>query len=380
MTNGTTFIVTVERATNAEIARQADMFACSDMTRLLDCIPESILILNKERQVVFGNRALLDLLHPDDPADILGNRMGELVKCRNAGTTPDGCGASPFCKYCGSLNAVLSSVQGHGARTEECHLLVRHGSSEEALDLRVSASPFVVNNEPFTLLTLSNIADEQAKVFLERIFLHNTQKSALALAGFYDLLSRGGAEADQREYMLQRIGFLSQRLIDEINAQHQLMAAEQGTLVPAAKQIETLDFLKALVETHRYEAGYDRKQLLIDAGAQSVSMTIDEQLLGQVIGHMLENALEASHPGETVTIGCALHQGMVHFSVANPAYMPEQIRAQVFSRTISTESRGKGMGTYRMKYLTEHYLHGTITYVTSEEQGTTFTAAYPVTP
>lgn len=374
----TTYHAPVERAPHAEIARQAALFAHSDMTRLLDCVSDSILILNRERQAVFANKALLDLLGPDAPAEILGLRMGELVKCRNADATEGGCGTSPFCRYCGAVNTALASIRDDAPQAGECHLLMHTSHGEEALDLRVSASPVVVNDERFTVLALSNSAGEQAKLFLERIFLHDTLNAARALAGFSDLLSREEADAEQRDYLVQRIGSLSQRLIDEINAQQQLMAAEQGRLVPEAAPLDTLAFLKTLVAAHGHEALHDRKQLLIDAHAQSISLTTDEQLLRQVIGNMVRNALDASRPGETVTIGCTLHHDRVHFSVTNPAYMPEETRAHIFRRSVSTRGTGKGLGTYRMKYLTEHCLRGTITFATSEQDGTTFTASYPL--
>jgi signal transduction histidine kinase len=101
-------------------------------------------------------------------------------------------------------------------------------------------------------------------------------------------------------------------------------------------------------------------------------------LLSRVLGNMIRNAIEASSPGETVTIGCFGKDDKIHFWVHNPAYMPEGIGLQVFDRSFSTKGAGRGLGTYSAKYPTEKYLAGEISYTSSEEQGTTFTAVYPL--
>ena len=59
-------------------------------------------------------------------------------------------------------------------------------------------------------------------------------------------------------------------------------------------------------------------------------------------------------------------------------YMPESIGLQVFNRFFSVKGGGRGLGTYSAKYPTEKYLAGEISYTSSEEQGTTFTAVYPL--
>lgn len=367
-----------ERTAPAELARQSGLFANSDLTRLLDFVPSMVLVLNRERQAVFGNKAARDHFQTGDDTGILGLRLGELVKCRNADITGSGCGSAPFCKYCGGLNAVLKGIQDNVISEDECHLLALNGCNEEALDLSIQASPFNVNGERFTLLALNDIADQKRRASLERLLLHDIFNVGLALRGFSELISGGAMDAEQQRYMQQRIGILAQRIIDGINDHRQLMAAEFDELVPKMAQIESLDFLKGLVENYNNEAVHDGKLLRIDADSQSITMTTDEKLLGQVIGNMIQNALEASFPGDTVTVGCFLRHGMAHYSVTNPAFIPEEIRARIFSRSFPAKGHGKGLGTYRMKYLTEKYLHGSISLVTSEHDGTTFTAVYPL--
>jgi hypothetical protein len=58
--------------------------------------------------------------------------------------------------------------------------------------------------------------------------------------------------------------------------------------------------------------------------------------------------------------------------------MPEVVRRQVFRRSFSTKSPvGRGIGTYSAKLITERYLGGSLTFTSSEEQGTTFAVTLP---
>ena len=93
---------------------------------------------------------------------------------------------------------------------------------------------------------------------------------------------------------------------------------------------------------------------------------------------MVKNGIEGSIPGERVTMGCGAEGELVAFWVQNPTYMPEKVRLQVFNRSFSTKGTNRGLGTYSMKFLTERYLGGDISFTSSEEAGTTFTARYPL--
>jgi Signal transduction histidine kinase regulating citrate/malate metabolism len=57
--------------------------------------------------------------------------------------------------------------------------------------------------------------------------------------------------------------------------------------------------------------------------------------------------------------------------------MPREVQLQLFQRSFSTKGSNRGLGTYSMKLLTERYLHGSIAFTVSEEEGTTFFARYP---
>ena len=93
---------------------------------------------------------------------------------------------------------------------------------------------------------------------------------------------------------------------------------------------------------------------------------------------MLKNALEASRPGETVTLGCEEVEGKIRFWVHNAGFIPPAAQLQIFQRSSSTKGEGRGVGTHSKRLLSERYLKGSVSFTTSQENGTVFTASYPL--
>ena len=105
----------------------------------------------------------------------------------------------------------------------------------------------------------------------------------------------------------------------------------------------------------------------------------DPQLLKRVIGNMLKNAIEASLPGQSITLSCEQLDGNVSIDVHNPSVIPQDVRLQIFNRYFSTKKGpGHGIGTYSMKLLGEKYLNGCVWFTSTPEAGTTFTITLPL--
>ena len=366
-----------ERASRERLAAQAACFTASPLfAELLNRVPDSIVILNGERQIVYANRAALETAGAATLSSVVGMRPGEFWQCRHADESPGGCGTTLFCRYCGAVNAVLASQSGRFS-VQECRLMRRRNGSEEALDLRVWASPMRVAADDFTFFLVANIADEKRRLFLERIFLHDVMNTATALRGFSFLL---GTEENKpwREMCIEQVGLLTERIVQELEAHRQLISAESGDLRPKVETINALELVTEVVRSYQRPDLLNGRQITIAQRCDSVDFASDRTLLTRVLGNTMKNALEASTPGAVVTIGCTKVEGAVAFSVHNPTYMPEEIRLQIFNRSFSTKGAGRGLGTYSMKFLTEKYLGGKIAFQSVEGEGTTFTATYPV--
>src|SRR3990170_4886489 len=125
------------------------------LNEVTEVLPEVFLVLNRQRQIVYSNRALTQFVQSIDN-DAIGKRVGEAFNCIHAMETKGGCGTTEFCRQCGAAKAILKS---------------QHGET----------------NDQYTAFTVSDRSHENRRSALERIFFHDVLNTAGALLGFMKL-------------------------------------------------------------------------------------------------------------------------------------------------------------------------------------------------
>lgn len=339
---------------------------------LIDSIPVPILVLDRNRQIVLSNRAVVGLARLATADAVLSMRPGELLNCIHARETEGGCGTTKFCRVCGAANAILSS-QKNIPNVQEYRVNIIGG---EALDLRVWTTPFNINRDSFTLFSVSDITDEKRRRSLERIFFHDIINSLSAVRAMAEIL-RDSPPADISE-VSDVIFQASERAINEINSQKEIKAAESGELTPKMTKLDSISILQEIIALYaKHEVAKDKK-LVLSPQSEKIFFVSDETLVSRVIGNMVINALEASDAGDVVTLKSERAKDKVQFSVHNPRFISEDAQLQIFQRSFSTKGRERGLGTYSMRLLSERYLKGCVSFTSSEKDGTTFYAVYPL--
>lgn len=364
-----------ERASNDDVQRQRRLFQKAPlMTQMLDAIPDIMAVLNRERQIVYTNQSLYLTLgiKNGDMDRVFGCRPGEILKCVHAFESEGGCGTTVFCSTCGAVKAIISS-QENKSDVQECRII--QDQTGDALDLRVWAKPLVLDDALFTVFTVMDISHEKRREALERIFFHDILNTAGGLKGSAELIRDADLEeVDEFQNIILR---LSDGLIEEIQAQRQLAAAENEELATYPSAFDTGHILEEIADLYIGHEVTRGRHVRIEDQAYEGTLVSDRALLRRVLGNMTKNALEASKPGETVTLGCeAVDQG-VAFWVHNPGFIPPDIQLQIFQRSFSTKGSGRGLGTYSIKLLTERFLKGHVSFDTSSDQGTIFRAVCP---
>jgi signal transduction histidine kinase len=363
----------VELASEKALKQQSDIIADQALlVGVLNGVSTAVVILNPERQIVFGNKAMLDFLSKNDLNDITGKRVGDVFGCVHARESDSGCGTTLFCRMCGAVHAILSSQKGN-TDVQECRITLEE--KRGALDLRIMAAPLVVNGEEFSIISVQDIADEKRKEALERIFFHDLMNTASGLQGFSRLLSSASEEA--LSSYSSTITNLADRLVDEIEAQRQISQAENERLKIQSGSSNTIDVLNKVREGYLEHEVARERHIEVDDGAIGLDFFTDETLLIRVLGNMIKNALEAIKPGEAVSLSCRQVGDNIRFSVWNPGEIPTEVRLQIFQRSFSTKALGRGLGTYSIKLLSENYLKGKVGFTTSAADGTLFYGDYP---
>jgi hypothetical protein len=354
--------------------RQARMFASFDYLReILDSCAYAAVVLNEQRRIVFFNRALLALTGRVEDDNLVGLRWGDALQCDRA-LMSEGCGSTDACQTCGAFLAISEGLVGsYGAR--DCRFTRTVNGRTEWLDLCISVSPAFIGHERFLVCSVRDISNEKRKAALERIFFHDVLNSATGvelLAHLLQTMAQGDASI-----LAQQIGACASQLVDEIESQQQLVAAEKEELAVKPVSLHTHAFIISTVERHKIHPMAAGRTIEIDPDSQDVAISIDDSILRRVLDNMTRNALEASKPGETIRVGCREVGPEVEFQVHNPGIMPEPVQLQVFQRSFSTKGSGRGLGTYSMKLLSERYLKGSVTFHSRAGEGTSFIARYP---
>ncbi|PKO16984.1 histidine kinase [candidate division BRC1 bacterium HGW-BRC1-1] len=373
-----TFFLPAPRASAQVVSAQSQLVGSQTLlAMLLDNIPDLLVILNSERQIVFANQSLTKFLGLGDLSSILGRRPGETLDCIHACEMEGGCGTSPSCTTCGAALALNSATAGQ-SDVQECRILRRNNN--EALDFRVFTKPFKIGEEKFILFTLADVSHENRRRALERIFFHDVLNTAGGVHGVAQLMAI--VEDDEQPELRGMMERLSKRLIDEIIAQRALAAAEIDELVPEKTPVNLADLMHETAELYRNHSVATERHIAETAPTGSCAekplIISDPNLLSRVLGNLLKNALEATPSGGTVTLSLECNSDYAQLSVHNTGVIPKDVQMQLFQRSFSTKGKGRGLGSYSVKLLTEKYLGGTIQFESSPKEGTTFHARYPV--
>jgi signal transduction histidine kinase len=346
------------------------------LRQTLDAIPAPALILNDKRQVLLANRAALRLLQTDE-ASLRGMRPGEIVQCVHAASGPDGCGTGLHCRTCGVVGTILDCLESKTSVSGECRLTIQTPDGPAARDLRVSASPCQTETGDFVIVVLEDISKQKRLEVLSRTFFHDVLNTAGGIRGFAQLLEDDLPPGTGQRNEARQLARLADTLVDEIQCQRDLTKAEDGELAIEVTAVQTfglLNELRALYAAHDVAVG----RTVILGACWTGSLLSDARLLNRVLGNMIKNAVEATPPGEQVTIRCEDQGRQIAFSVHNPTVMPEHVKLQVFQRSFSTKGEaGRGIGTYSIKLFGETYLGGEVSFVSEEPHGTTFTFVVP---
>ena len=352
------------------IAQYNEILRDKNLSLLYDFSPDFIVVLNEYRQIIFANKTLLNFLGKRDIYEVISFRTGEIFECNGATEDTGGCGTSLKCSVCGAVRAILRANYSE-TNVEECCIQTEDGKT--SYNLRIwAARPW--KDKKYTLLIIRDIADEKYRNALEQTFFHDLTNTASDMQGLLSLIN---SPESYRKYA-PILSNISKELLDEINGQRDLRYAEEGTILIQESPIRALDLLKKFVELYTAQKITEDIKLVISPDSENISFSSDERLLMRVIENMIKNAIEASEKGETVTVKCGMDKDNVVFSVHNPAFISQNIQLDLFKRSFSTKGEGRGWGTYSIKLLTENYLNGRIEFTSSEKDGTTFYAKYPL--
>ena len=370
--------VPAKKATTVKMpAAHNKMILDTFIPAIIEAMPDYVLVLNQERRVLAVNSRLLKAFDIADPRVLIGLRPGEALHCIHAGDSPGSCDTGRHCRKCGAVMAIVESELSNTQVAKEYYITLDR-EEWRSFDLEVLVTPLEIAGMELSLFAMRDISAEKQRTMLEQVFFHDVINTAGGIRGLASALASGSLlTPDEERHYKQWLVTLTEKLVDEIHYQRNLLAAEKGEFKPNLGIVEVGELLReeyALYSNHEVAA---ERQLLIGKTSECKIIS-DGAVLRKILRNLIKNALEATPKGGTVTLSSREDDGQLTFLVNNPGVMAEDVQLQLFQRSFSTKAaEGRGTGTYSVKLFGERYLKGKVAFTSSEPDGTTFSFSLP---
>lgn len=328
-------------------------------------------VLDSNRQIVFANEGLINLIGKESFKAILGSRLGEAMSCVHSKEMPNGCGTSKACAYCGLVNAFLESQKTGLKSAGECRISTVSDGKLLCFDLNITVFPLFLSENLYYAISIRDISNEKRRLALEKIFFHDILNSVGGLNGLLKILQEGISPEDTHE-LIDLSEEASRDILEEILLHKQIKAAENGDLQVKIELINTLEILESSIWKIKTHEALKNKVITVAENSYDIEFETDRILLQRILINLIKNALEATKANGSVIAGVKEIGDKVRFWVRNDEVMPAEIQMQIFQRSFSTKGLDRGIGTYSIKLIAENYLNGKVDFLSNQTDGTIF--------
>jgi len=198
------------------------------------------------------------------------------------------------------------------------------------------------------------------------------------IIGYSELLERAGETlSDRGRGYVGSVRAAATQLARSIDDVLDMATIDAGELALEAEEIRVEELLAEACARWTADAEAAGVALSCDADSDVGLIRGDRRRLGQVIDHLVENALRQTPPEGKVSLGARRAVGEVRLQVADTGRgIPFHTQAHIFDRFTTRDRGGPGLGLALVKALVE--LHGGWVALESEPgNGATFTCHLP---
>ncbi|MYG00543.1 HAMP domain-containing protein, partial [Candidatus Poribacteria bacterium] len=285
---------------NLKIAVEKLISAEEQMTTIVDCLSEGLIVVDIHDRILYFNPAAKHLLNFSESTEFPG-RFSELLQITNL--------------------SILANTQGIGTRATVEINLDQEGDKDNRI-LRVMTSHFfaispstngdTVSDENTDLagtvyvfddITREHEIDKMKSDFVALVS-HELRTPLTSIIGFLSLIldgKTGPLNADQR-LSLTRAHRQSERLKTMINDLLDISRIEAGRIVMNLEPVNLAEIVQQRLEEIKPQA--DEKTIKLDLNVEPdlPDLTGDEEHLGQILTNLIGNAVKFTPPDGEVTV------------------------------------------------------------------------------
>jgi signal transduction histidine kinase len=198
------------------------------------------------------------------------------------------------------------------------------------------------------------------------------------IIGYSELLDRmGDALSDRARSHVQAVRVAAGHLARSIDDVLDMAQVDAGEMQLTLGDVPVVALLAAAAERWARDADEIEVRIAIDCPEDIGVIRADPKRLGQVLDHLVENAVRQSPKGGTVVLAARRGPGEIQIEVSDEGRgIAFHVQAHIFDRFTTRDRGGPGLGLALVKALVE--LHGGWVALQSEPgQGATFTCHLP---
>lgn len=229
------------------------------------------------------------------------------------------------------------------------------------------------------------IAAEQLREDMDRIARHDLRSPLTAIIGYSQyLLAQPGALTDDQRQSLEIIRQSGSKMHAMLDSSLTLYKIEQGTYQLQGDSFDLhasiRDVIRELEEKGKLLGVEMQLRPALPERDGGAAWCFGEKLLCQTLfANLIGNAIEASKPGERVTVVLGENAGDWQVTIHNQGEVPEPVRRRFFEKYATYgKSGGTGLGTYSALLVAR--AHGGSIALDSGGGGTTLTVTLPKNP
>lgn len=235
-----------------------------------------------------------------------------------------------------------------------------------------------------TDITLRKRSD-QAKTEFMSLASHQLRSPLTGLRWGLAMVQKQGPLSPEQETLIHELQQQTTRMAESINVMLKISRIEAGRVEVHFAPVNLAEICKSLCEEFhpQVEMHHHRCSIACD---DTIALQTDPSLLREILVNLITNAIKYSPDGSEIEMKTARLEHSVQITLRDNGYgIPLDQQSKMFSkffRATNVASRipdGTGLGLYLVSSLVG-LLHGTISFVSAENKGTTFTLILPLTP
>lgn len=223
---------------------------------------------------------------------------------------------------------------------------------------------------------------EQLRADIDSIIRHDLKAPLNGIINLPQLVKNDGNLSAEQVETLQFIEDSGRTMLRQIDMSLDLMKIERGQYLSAPAVCDLAPLLREVVSILRDSARVKRVDVAVRVCGEPLSPESvflvwgEERLCHPMLTNLVQNALDASPPGETVRVD--LDQGECsRIAIRNRGAVPEAVRERFFDKyATSGKTGGTGLGTYSAQLFAEAQ-NGCVELDTSEPGHTSITVRLP---